>query len=124
MSDPQFPQRKSIRFPDYDYSQYGMYFVTICTKNRKHLFGEIVDGEMRCNELGKIVEKIWDDLPHHYPHIQLDEFVVMPNHVHEIVIIYDTLAVVRGRAVKMIFHPKNHFHPPLRGMGCLKLFGL
>ena len=81
------PQRKSPRLQGYDYASEGAYFVTICTQNRVHLFGEVVDGEMMLNTLGCVVETCWDDLPTHYNNIQLDAFVVMPNHVHGIIFI-------------------------------------
>ena len=67
----------------------GAYFVTVCTKGRIELFGKVVDGEMRRNDYGNIVQLCWDELPLHYPNIQLDEFQVMPNHVHGIIIIHD-----------------------------------
>ncbi|MBF0219052.1 MAG: hypothetical protein HQL49_05925 [Gammaproteobacteria bacterium] len=79
--------RRSIRLQGYDYSQAGAYFVTICTHNRECLFGEIVDGEMRLNEAGNIARQCWDDIPIHFPQVDLDEFVVMPNHIHGIVVI-------------------------------------
>jgi REP element-mobilizing transposase RayT len=79
--------RRSIRLNGYDYTQPGAYFVTICTYNRMCLFGEVVDGQMRLNELGRLVESTWQDLPNHVTNIELDAFVVMPNHVHAIIII-------------------------------------
>ena len=74
--------RKSIRLKGYDYSQPGGYFVTICTKNREMLFGDVVDGKMVLNSGGKIVKKCWFDIPAHFPNVCLDDFVIMPNHVH------------------------------------------
>jgi putative transposase len=87
--DPDLHHRRSIRLKGYDYSQNGAYFVTICAQDRTCLFGEIVDGGMQLNEWGQIVASTWQDLPNHVPHVQLDEFVVMPNHVHGILIITD-----------------------------------
>ena len=81
--------RCSIRLKGYDYTQPGAYFVTICTHQRRCLFGDVVGGEMRLNELGDFVWATWHDLPNHVPHVQLDAFVVMPNHVHGIIIIRD-----------------------------------
>ncbi|MGI5924564.1 MAG: transposase [Lentisphaeria bacterium] len=85
------PQRncRSIRLQGYDYSQAGAYFVTICTHNRACLFGEIVSGEMRLNDAGNIACQCWDDIPVHFPNVDLDEFVVMPNHLHGIIVIAD-----------------------------------
>ncbi len=79
--------RRSIRLKDYDYSQPGVYFVTICSWNRECLFGEIVDGEMRLNEYGMILQKEWLKSSEIRKEIELDEFVIMPNHFHGIVCI-------------------------------------
>ena len=83
--------RRSIRLKGYDYSQAGAYFVTICTQGRACLFGDVVDGEMRLNEYGKIVWDEWYKTAAVRPYMRLDEygFVVMPNHVHAIVWIVD-----------------------------------
>jgi hypothetical protein len=82
---PDIHHRRSIRLRDYDYSQAGAYFVTICVLQRECLFGEIVDSEMIMNEMGRIVLAAWTDLSNHYKHIILDEYMVMPNHVHGII---------------------------------------
>ena len=82
-------ERKQLRLKDYDYAQPGAYFVTICTKDRVYRFGEIVDGQMNENDLAVIVRTCWNDLPNHYLNVQLDEFVIMPNHVHGIIVIVD-----------------------------------
>lgn len=88
------PNRKSIRLKGYDYSQAGLYFVTICTQNRAHLFGNIKNGEMILNDAGKMVETEWMKLTDRYKNIQLHEYVVMPNHFHAIFqIVGATLAV-------------------------------
>lgn len=83
--NPTIHRRKSIRLQGYDYSQAGAYFITVCTHNRVPLFGEIVDGVMVLNTAGQIVEKCWCAIPEHFPQVTLDEFVVMPNHVHGII---------------------------------------
>ncbi|MDI6767959.1 MAG: transposase [Bacteroidota bacterium] len=80
-------KRKHIRLKEYDYSLEGSYFVTICTKNREHFFGEIVNGELRLNGIGNIAKNCWQELEQHFSNIMLDEFVIMPNHVHGIIII-------------------------------------
>jgi len=82
-------RRRSIRLPGYDYSQAGAYFITIVTQDRACLFGDVVDGEMRPNPCGRIVQATWNGLPRHYPAIVLDEFVVMPNHIHGIITLMD-----------------------------------
>lgn len=77
--------RQSIRKRGYDYTRPGKYFVTICTKNREELFGEIVRGKMIPNRFGRIVKFVWNALPKHYPNVRLDAFVVMPDHIHGII---------------------------------------
>lgn len=85
--------RHSLRLKDYDYSSAGAYFITICTKDRACIFGEITDGELRLNEFGKIVENFWLEIPEHYPMVELDEYIIMPNHIHGIVFIPDCVGV-------------------------------
>ena len=79
--------RKANRLEGYDYLQAGCYFVTICVQSREELFGEIIDGEMVANAAGKMVETIWNELPEFYRGIETDQFQVMPNHVHGIIVI-------------------------------------
>ena len=78
---------KSIRFKDWDYSSNGAYYITICTKNRECLFGKIVHGKIILNDIGEIIKQCWYDLSNHYGNCTLDEFVIMPDHFHGIVII-------------------------------------
>lgn len=80
-------QRRSLRLPGYDYAQAGAYFVTICTQQRICLFGKIVDGEMQLNEAGKMIHAVWHQLPTRFNTLVLDEFVVMPNHIHGILVL-------------------------------------
>jgi REP-associated tyrosine transposase len=79
--------RRSIRLQGYDYTQAGAYFVTICTQNRECLFGKVVDGEMVLNDAGQITQEIWNGLPGRFPTVELDQSVVMPNHIHGILIL-------------------------------------
>lgn len=81
-------RRHALRLRDHDYSQAGMYFVTACTQGRACLFGEVIDGEMHVNDAGKAVQAVWHKLPEHYRPIALDEFVVMPNHMHGIIVMH------------------------------------
>jgi putative transposase len=83
--DPDRHHRRSIRLRDYDYSQAGAYFVTICTQNRAYLFGAVMDGEMQLNNAGEIAKAVWNRLPATFPSVRVDAFVVMPNHIHGIV---------------------------------------
>jgi len=87
--DPEKHHRRSIRLKGYDYTQAGAYFVTVCVQNHECLFGQILDNNMRLNHAGVIVQTVWNELPVHYTHVQLDQFVAMPNHVHGIVILTD-----------------------------------
>ena len=84
-NDTKTLRRKSIRLKDYDYSQAGAYFITICTHERQALLGQIVDGRMQLNSLGEIVQAVWFALTEHYAHIHLGAFIVMSNHVHGII---------------------------------------
>ncbi|WP_055074108.1 transposase [Pseudanabaena sp. 'Roaring Creek'] len=84
---PEIHHRRSIRLQGYDYSQSGAYFVTICTFQRQHLFGEINNGEMQLNVTGQIVFAIWQKIPQHLPNVELDEFILMPDHLHGIIVI-------------------------------------
>jgi REP element-mobilizing transposase RayT len=81
--------RRSIRLQGFDYSQTGAYFVTICTRERACIFGEVIDGEMRLNNAGDVVDQCWLAIPRHFPDVDLDAYVVMPNHVHGIVVMTD-----------------------------------
>ena len=79
--------RRPNRLQDYDYSQTGYYLVTICARDRVNYFGGIEKGQMRLNEIGQIVTDCWWAIPEHFHNATLDEFVVMPNHIHGVVII-------------------------------------
>ncbi|MDI6832712.1 MAG: hypothetical protein QMD02_02540 [Bacteroidales bacterium] len=93
--------RNSIRLPGYDYSQEGAYYITICTYNRQNLFGEIKNNEMVLNEHGKIANEYREAIPKHYPNTQLDEYVIMPNHVHGILIVF------KMKKIFFVHHPKR-----------------
>ncbi|MDX9750010.1 MAG: hypothetical protein RBT71_02895 [Flavobacteriales bacterium] len=79
--------RRSIRLPGYDYTRAGAYYVTVCTHQRAHAFGQVTDGVMRNSAMGDIVQRCWDAIPEHMPMVICDAFVVIPNHVHGIVVI-------------------------------------
>jgi REP element-mobilizing transposase RayT len=85
--DPNKRQRRSIRLPGYDYDQPGAYFVTVCTEGHVCLFGRVVGEAMEWNNAGRTVDKCWREIPAHFPQVTLDEFIVMPNHVHGILVI-------------------------------------
>ncbi len=79
--------RKPNRLREYDYSLAGWYYVTICTKNHKEYFGKIENEDMILNDIGKTTDECWRDIPKHYKETELDEYIIMPNHIHGIIII-------------------------------------
>ncbi len=87
-------QRHSIRLKDYDYSQPGGYFITLVTHERRNLFGKIVQGEMQLNEFGVIAHEQWLQIPMRFDLVELGEFVIMPDHIHGILIIHESVAAV------------------------------
>ena len=90
------------RLRGYDYSLPGAYFITVCIHDRNQkLFGDVVGGIIVQNDYGNIVRKCWNDSPSHYPRIRLDEFIVMPNHIHGII-------VIRASASKQINAIRQH----------------
>ncbi len=95
--DPAIHHRHSLRLKGYDYAEAGAYFVTVCAQHRHLLFGEIVDGAMRLNEAGEIVAASWEWLSDRYPHVELDESIVMPNHFHGILVIKESSAAYYRR---------------------------
>ena len=84
---PEIPRRKQLRIKGYDYSGYGPYFITICTKDKRCTFGEVDGSKMKLNPLGEMVEKWWNELTNKFPNIELDQFIVMPNHFHAIIVL-------------------------------------
>jgi REP element-mobilizing transposase RayT len=94
--DPEKHHRQSIRLKGYDYSQPGAYYMTICTEGRACVLGEVVDGRMVLSAAGEIVQADWDGLPEHYPHVRLDAFQIMPNHVHGIIVLVEDREVGAG----------------------------
>ena len=79
------PRRRNMRLRNYDYSQPGAYFVSICVQHRKCLFGTITDGKMQLNEIAQIVVECWKHIPQHFPSVKLGDYVIMPNHMHGII---------------------------------------
>ena len=97
--DPVIHHRRSIRLRGYDYSQAGAYFVTVCVQGHRCLFGDVVNGEMRLNDAGRMAQTVWERLPDRFPSVELDTFVVMPNHIHGIILLVDAS---RGRGESCI----------------------
>lgn len=95
-------RRKSIRLQGYDYSLPGAYFVTINVHDRQKVLSTIVDDQVVLTDLGKIVTETWINLPDHYQKIDIDEYIVMPDHLHGIIVLHENIApksiseIVRG----------------------------
>jgi REP element-mobilizing transposase RayT len=91
--DPERHHRRSIRLKGYDYTQSGAYFFTIVTQDRMCLFGDVAGGDMQLGDAGAMVQTVWDEIPGHYPGVDIDAFVVMPNHIHGIIVLIGVPAV-------------------------------
>ena len=102
-------QRKQIRLKKYDYSDAGWYFVTICTQNRECLFGNIINNKMILNKFGEIIKQYWLEIQIHFNNVELDEFVIMPNHFHGIIIIRN----IKQNVGAGFPRPINSFGPTL-----------
>ncbi len=88
--DPAIHHRRSIRLKNYNYTEEGAYFLTICTNQKQLLFGGVEDGNMLLSRLGAIAFHCWQEIPNHFPHIELDLFPIMPNHIHGILWIVES----------------------------------
>lgn len=109
--NPTKHHRRSIRLSGYDYSQAGLYFITICTQKRACLFGEIKDGVMELNEIGEIAHTEWNRTPEIRNNVELGDFVIMPNHIHGIIRLLGSnvspMPPCRGES-----HSPNHLDVP------------
>jgi len=92
-------QRKQIRLKNFDYSDAGWYFVTVCTQNREYLFGDIINNKMSLNQFGKIVNKFWNKIPNHFNNVELNDFQIMPNHIHGIIVIQNIKQFVGAKFI-------------------------
>ena len=108
-------RRSSLRLANYDYTQIGAYFITICTKDRKNVFGEIENGLMVLNPLGEIVQQEWLQLANVRHNVKLDEFMVMPNHFHAILFITDQGDGMASHAPTKQAPTKRIFGHPVSG---------
>ena len=108
-------KRKSIRLKGYDYSQQGMYFVTVCTYNHHFLFGHIAEERMILNNAGRFANKCWVEIQEHFTHVALDEFIIMPNHIHGIIIINGKNVGANNYSPLQI----NQFRSPSRTIGSM-----
>jgi REP element-mobilizing transposase RayT len=96
MDEPIKHRRHSLRLKGYDYAQAGAYFITLCAHDRACLFGEVIDGSMRLNAVGQLAATLWNDMPARFTQADLDLFVVMPNHLHGIIVLFDRAAPRTG----------------------------
>jgi len=87
---------ESTRLRNWNYSTPGFYFIIFCTRNREHFFGEIQDGKMFLNEIGKIADDYWSQIPLHFQNAELGDYIIMPNHIHGIIVINGMDADVTG----------------------------
>jgi REP element-mobilizing transposase RayT len=94
--DPARHHRRSIRLQSWNYAANGAYFVTVVAHGRAALFGDVIDGAMRLNAMGEIAQSCWQDIPEHFDHVEIDTYVIMPNHVHGIVMILDDVSTDVG----------------------------
>ena len=106
------PKRQSLRLAHYDYAAPGAYFITICTQERRCLFGEAINGAMLPNTLGHIVMSCWADLPNHYPNVLLDGFILMPNHVHGLLFIEEPFASPADHVSRRVQHAVSRAPSP------------
>jgi REP element-mobilizing transposase RayT len=112
------PSRRSIRLPSHDYRCPGAYFVTMCTWRRHPMFGRVHEGEMNPNVFGRIAGELWTEIPQHFPSVRIDEFVVMPDHVHGIIVIdrwVQSHRQQRSDAASTLDIPGHHPRGPKRG---------
>jgi REP element-mobilizing transposase RayT len=110
--DPNQRHRTSIRLTGYDYASAGIYFITICTHQRECLFGEVIAGKMHLNQFGTIIRGHWLKLPNHHPHLRLDTFIVMPNHLHGLLVLEEAIAP-KGRINLDKTNPQRHGIPEI-----------
>ncbi len=117
-SDSPILKRKSIRLRNFDYSAAGAYFITICTKDKQMLLGNIVDGRMHQNAAGQAVEQCWCEIPKHYPEVSLGDYIVMPNHIHGILLIHGfhaSVQMIGNRSATPYQNVGANDDSPLRG---------
>jgi len=112
--DPQKHHRRSIRLAEYNYTQPGAYFITIVTWQRECIFADIVGEDIQLSEVGKIAAREWSRLTSRFPFLALDEFVVMPNHVHGIIVVEGRGAAGSSQDIEPEFNPLRPYSPRAR----------
>jgi len=114
----------STRLSNWNYSDNGYYFITICTKDKEEFFGEIVNNKIQLSEIGTIAQKYWLEIPNHFSFVELDEFIIMPNHVHGIVIIKNVISHVETQNFASLqqakpIKPQNKFGPQSKNLASI-----
>ena len=118
--NPKIHHRKSIRLKDYNYASDGAYFLTICVQNKEHRFGDIVNGKIILNSAGEMIRKWLSELENKFKNISLDEYIIMPNHIHLIIFILNVVGVdlcvnpEHGTKQDLLHIQGGHIGPPLR----------
>src|SRR3990172_6138281 len=107
MENSNFPNRRTIRLPEFDYAQAGYYFVTINCHKKQNLFGEIQGGQIELNQRGQIAKQQWLQLPFHFSYVLLDAFIVMPNHIHGILAITENSEISPESLVRATHASQN-----------------
>ena len=115
--DPARHHRQSIRLRGYDYTQAGAYFVTIVVRGRECLLGDVIGGEMRLNDYGRAVAAEWQKIPARFPHVTTDASIVMPNHLHGIIVIGDGVGAKLPPTHAMAYSKSLAGASPLRPTG-------
>ena len=92
--------RKRLRLKEFDYSTAGYYFVTICTKDKKHWFGRVENEDMKLSSIGKIAKECWKEIPQHFKNVELGVYIIMPNHIHGILVVRS--GIVRDAHVRPV----------------------
>ena len=109
----------STRLRNWDYAADGYYFVTICTKDKKCYFGNVLDSAMKLSKIGKIANVYWQEIPKHFPFVELDEFIVMPNHIHGIIIINNIVETQNVASLQLQRGAKNKFGPQSKNLASI-----
>lgn len=111
--------QKQYRLKDYDYSSDGFYFVTICTEDREEYFGRIKNYKTWLSQMGQIAQKYWLEIPDHFPFVKLDEFVVMPNHIHGIIVIDNSVGTQNFAFLQIENEYQNKFGPQSKNLSSI-----
>jgi REP element-mobilizing transposase RayT len=112
-------KRKALRLQDWNYRKASYYYVTICTGNRKNYFGTIIDNTMYLNPIGRIAEQCWIDIPLHFENSALDTYIIMPNHIHGIIQLMDTIHTCRDVAMQRPYEYYSKISPKPKSLSTI-----